>query len=229
MTRGRKIALIAGGSLAGLILLLGIALFVTVQTQWFRNFVRGKIVASVEEATGGRVELGSFAFTWNRLRADIQDFVIHGLEPAGAAPLLRVKHVQVDLKLLSPLKGFVELAYLMVDTPQANLMVFPDGKTNIPAPKIKKKPSDKSGLETIVDLAIGKFDLVNASAAFADQPAAFNATGQNLRAHLTYNHLHPSYSGEIDMAPLRIKSGNNAPVDVNLKLPLTMEKDKITL
>ena len=49
-------------------------------------------------------------------------------------------------------------------------MVFADGKTNIPEPKIKKKPSDKSGLETIVDLAIGRFDLVNASAAFASRP-----------------------------------------------------------
>ena len=113
--------------------------------------------------------------------------MIHGLEPAGAAPLLRAKHVQVDLKLLSPFKGFIDIAYLLVDTPQANVMVFADGKTNIPAPKIKKKPSDKSGLETIVDLAIGRFDLVNASAAFASQPAAFNASGQNLRAHLAYN------------------------------------------
>ena len=31
------------------------------------------------------------------------------------------------------------------------------------------------------------------------------------------------------MAPLFLKSGNNAPVDINVKLPLTMEKDKITL
>src|SRR6476469_4725830 len=127
MSRGRKIAFIIGGSLLGLILLVGIATVVIVQTDWFRNFVRTKIVAAVEESTGGRVELGSFNFTWNHLRADINNFVLHGLEPAGAAPLLRVKHVQVDLKLLSPLKGFVDIAYLQVDTPQANLMVFADG------------------------------------------------------------------------------------------------------
>src|SRR4051794_15156294 len=175
MSRGRKIALIIGGSLLGLILLVGIAIFVTVQTDWFRNFVRAKIIAAVEEATGGRVELGSFNFTWSKLRADVNNFVIHGLEPAGAAPLVRAKHVQVDLKLLSPFKGFIDISYLLVDTPQANIMVFANGKTNIPEPKIKKT-SDKSGLETIVDLAIGRFDLVNANAAFASQPAAFNAT-----------------------------------------------------
>jgi translocation and assembly module TamB len=227
MTRGRKIALWIGGGLLGLILTLGLAIFVTVQTQWFRDFVRAKIVTSVEEATGGRVELGSFAFTWNRLRADVHDFVIHGLEPAGAAPLFRAKHVQVDLKLLSPLKGFVELAYLLVDTPQANLMVFPDGKTNIPAPKIKKT-SDKTGLETIVDLAIGRFDLVNASAAFASAPAAINASGRDLRAHLAYNALKPSYTGDLSTT-LLVRSGNNDPVNANVKLPVTLEKDKVTL
>ncbi len=229
MSRRRKIALIVGGSLGGLILLVAIAVLVVVQTDWFRNFVRTKLIATVEEATGGRVELGSFNFTWSHLRADVNNFIIHGLEPAGAAPLLRAKHVQVDLKLLSPLKGFIDIAYLMIDTPQANLMVFPDGKTNIPAPKIKQKPSDRSGLETIVDLAIGRFDLVNASTIFTDQPAAFNASAQNLRAHLAYNHLHPSYTGEIDLAPLHLRSGPNDPVDVNVKLPIAMEKDKVTL
>jgi translocation and assembly module TamB len=228
MSRGRKIAAIIGGSLAGLILLVVIAGIVVVQTDWFRNFVRAKIVTAVEDATGGKVDLGSFTFAWSHLRADVNDFVIHGLEPAGAAPLFRAKHIQVNLKLLSPFKGFVDIAYLLVDTPQANVMVFANGKTNIPAPKITK-PSDKSGLETVVDLAIGRFDLVNGSAGFADHPAAINATGQNLRAHLTYNTVHPSYAGEVDMAPLVFKSGNNAPVDVNVKLPLSMEKDKITL
>src|SRR4051794_2041707 len=229
MSRGRKIALIIGGSLLGLILLVGIAIFVTVQTDWFRNFVRTKIIATVEEATGGRVELGSFNFTWSKLRADINNFVLHGLEPAGAEPLFRAKHLQVDLKLLSPLKGFVDIAYLLVDTPRANVIVFADGKTNIPAPKIKKKPSDKSGLETVVDLAIGRFDLVNAGAVFTDHPAAFNANGQNLRARLAYNHLHPSYTGEIDIAPLFLKSGNNQALNVNVKMPIAIEADKITL
>ena len=137
MSRGKTIVLIVGASLAGLVVVIGIAIIVTVQTQWFRNFVRAKIVTSVEEATGGKVDLGSFAFSWSHLRADVRGFVVHGLEPAGAAPLLSVQHLQVDLKLLSPLRGFVDLAYLLVDTPRVNLMVFPDGKTNIPAPKVK--------------------------------------------------------------------------------------------
>src|SRR5262245_42937642 len=150
MSRGRKIAAIAGGSILGLLFLAIVAGIFVAQTSWFRNMVRVKIVSAVEEATGGRVEIRSFAFDWRHLRAGVDDFVLHGSEPAAVAPLLRVKRLQVDLKLTSPFKRGVDIAYLGVEDPSANVIVFSDGRTNIPEPKIKKQ-SDKSGLETIVD------------------------------------------------------------------------------
>jgi translocation and assembly module TamB len=228
MNRGRKIALIVAGSLAGLVLLVVIAGIITVQTDWFRNFVRTKIVAAVENGTGGRAEIGRFDFDWTHLEADIYDFVIHGLEPADAAPLFRASHVQVNLKLTSPFKKFVDIAYLLVDTPQANVIVYPDGHTNVPSPKIKSQ-SDKSGLETVVDLAIGKFDLRNGSVGFADRQSEFQASGENLRAQLGYSPINPHYTGEIDISPFKLKSGANQPLNVNVKLPLTLETDKISL
>ena len=228
MRRAPRIALIVAGSIAALVLAVVIAGIVIVQTDWFRNFVRTKIVAAVEEGTGGKAAMDSFQFDWTHLRADVRNFVIHGLEPPDAAPLFRADHLQVDLKLLSPFKGFVDIAYLLVDTPRANIIVFPDGGTNIPAPKVKK-PGDKSGLETVVNLAIGRFDLLHGEAAFADRKSALSASGNNLRAHLAYNPLHPSYNGEIDWSELLVQSGKQPPLNVNIKLPVTLEKDKITL
>src|SRR5581483_11715131 len=119
--------------------------------------------------TGGTAEVGSFSFDWHHLRADIHNFVVHGTEGPGVAPLLRANLIEVDLKLLSPFKGFVDIASLLVDTPQAHVIVYPDGHTNIPAPKIQKPSSNKSGLETIVDLAIGRFELRNATVLFGDR------------------------------------------------------------
>src|SRR6476659_3745448 len=149
MSRPKKIALIVLGGLSGLLLLAVVAGLVVIQTQWFRDTVRQKIVAAVEDATGGRAEIGSFSFDWHHLRAVIQNFVLHGSEPADAAPLAAARLIQVDLKLSSPFKKIVDIAYLLVDTPRVDVIVQPDGSTNIPAPKIKQKPSDKSGLETI--------------------------------------------------------------------------------
>jgi translocation and assembly module TamB len=228
MSRGKKIAAIVAASIGGLILLAVIAGIVIVQTDWFRNTVREKIVAAVEDSTGGKAEIGRFDFDWHHLQADVYDFVIHGLEPAGAAPLFRAKHLQVNLKLTSPFTKIVDIAYLLVDTPQANVIVYPDGHTNIPAPKVQHK-SDKTALQTVVDLAIGRFDLRNGSFTFAERKSEFDASGENLRALLDYNSVNPQYSGTLKIQPLQVKSGANVPVDVNVEIPVKLETDKVTV
>jgi translocation and assembly module TamB len=233
MIRGRKIAWIAGGAIAGLIAILIAAGIIIVQTQWFRDYVRAQIVHSVEDATGGRVSVGSFSFDWHQLRAEVRDFVVHGLEPAGAGPLFEARLIEVDFKLLSPLKGFVDIAALLVDTPQANVIVFPDGRTNIPAPRTKSR-SNRSGLETIVDLAIGHFDLRDGSITVADRKTNFSADGENLRAQLAWEEARRRYTGEIDMNPLNWRPDsrgpeNRQPLRVSVTVPLTLERDRISL
>src|SRR5437868_10217807 len=97
--KARKIVLIGGGSLVALIVILILAGVIIVQTQWFRDTVRNKIISSVEQATGGRTEIGSFSFDWTHLRAVVRDFVLHGTEPATSAPLFRARMLEVDLKI----------------------------------------------------------------------------------------------------------------------------------
>ena len=123
MSRTKRILLWIGGGLVGLIMILFVIGVAIVRTDWFRGMVREKIVAAVETATGGRAELGSFTFDWTHLRAQIHNFVLHGLESKDAAPLFRADLLQVDLKLLSPFRGFVDRAYLLVHKPQTNLIV----------------------------------------------------------------------------------------------------------
>jgi translocation and assembly module TamB len=229
MNRGRKVAAIVAASLAGIVAILLFGGILVVQTNWFRNLVRQKIVTSVETATGGNVDIASFTFDWRHLRAQVRGFVIHGLEPANAAPLFSAKLVQIDLKLLSPFKGFVDLAYLLVDTPQANLIVDAQGRTNIPAPKVAPKSNGKTGVESIVDLAVGRFDLRHGTVTLADRKSELNASGADLRAQLAYNKLRSSYTGEIDVSPLYLQSGGNPVLNVDVALPLTVEKDKVTL
>jgi translocation and assembly module TamB len=229
MARVRRILKIAAICVAALVIVAVVAGIVVVQTQWFRDKVRAQIVSAVETATGGTANIGAFSFDWRHLRAQIRDFTLHGLEQPGSAPLFHANLLQVDLKLLSPFKGFVDIAYLLLDTPQANVMVFADGHTNIPAPKVQSKSSDKTGLETIVDLAIGRFDLRNGSFAFGDRKSSLDASGANFRVQLGYNPLNPAYSGEIDINPLLVRTSSNSPLNVDVKLPVTLSKDRIEL
>ena len=227
MSRRRRIAMIAAGSVAGLGLILFVAAIIVVQTGWFRNTVRAKIVSAVEDATGGRVEVGSFSFDWTHLRAVVRDFVVHGAEPSTVAPLFRARLLEVDLKLTSPFRSFVDIAYLGVDAPQANVIVDAGGHSNIPAPKIKQPASNKSGLATVVDLAVGSFRLTNGRLDFANRQTHFSASGQSLRAQLTYSLLKPGYSGRISLSPLLLQTSQSAPVAVNVDLPVALETDSI--
>src|SRR5690242_14310580 len=126
MSRRKKIFLTILACLAGLILILIVSAVIVLQTGWFRNYVKEKIIAVTEESTGGKVDLGSFAFDWKHLRASINDFVIHGSEPSGAPPLFRAHSIVLELKLFSGLKKAVDLNYLGVKDTSVNLIVFPD-------------------------------------------------------------------------------------------------------
>ncbi len=72
--------------LAGLAVVLLLAGVVLVQTAWFKNLIRQRIQSETERATGGRVEIGSFAYNWHDLTAEVAPFVLHGTEPASAPP-----------------------------------------------------------------------------------------------------------------------------------------------
>ncbi|MFL6416911.1 MAG: translocation/assembly module TamB domain-containing protein [Bryobacteraceae bacterium] len=229
MSKRKKILLTIAGSLAGLVVVVIVAAILVLQSAWFANFVRGKIVEVTEESTGGVAELQSFEFDWTHLTARIRNFVLHGNEPKGSDPLARVALLEVRLKLFSGLKKAVDIRYLGIERPQINLIVFPDGTTNIPQPKVKKKSTNEtSGLETVVNLAVGQFNVQDGLLQFAQQKTAFSARGENLRILLDYNQLNPSYQGKLTIDPLLITGGPNAtPLPVHVSVPITLQRDAI--
>ncbi|MFL6352443.1 MAG: translocation/assembly module TamB domain-containing protein [Bryobacteraceae bacterium] len=229
MTKRKRIILTIAASLAGLVLVLIIAGILVVRSAWFADFVRDKIIAVTEESTGGKVEIASFQFDWTHLTARIRNFVLHGTEPAGSDPLARVQLLELRLKLFTGLKKAVDLRYLGIQQPQVNVMVFPDGKTNVPEPKVKKESSQTSGLQTVVNLAVGEFQIQNGLLEFAQRKTAFNARGENLRALLNYDVAKPGYAGNLWIDPLLMNSGNKPPVAVHVNVPVTIEKDVIRL
>ena len=63
----------------GILLLAVIIGLFTIRTAWFRNYVREKIIATVEDDTGGRLDLRTFDFDWTSLEVRMTGFVLHGM------------------------------------------------------------------------------------------------------------------------------------------------------
>ena len=228
MTRPVRILRNIAIGLVALIVIVLITATQVVQTDWFRNYVRDKIVAATQDALGGRVELRSFSFDWRHLRAEVNDFVIHGKEPPNAAPFLRVARVQVDLSLFTGFKRILNVDALRVEQPQANIITLRDGTLNIPQPE-KKSTSDTSPLESVVDLAVGRFDLINGLLRYNDAARPVDVRGENLRAQLTFNALTRAYQGNLSLQPLYVVQGHANPVVFTLAVPVTIQRDQVTV
>ena len=211
-------------ALAALIVVLGIAAVLILQSAWFQNYLKQTILASTGESTGGKAEIGTFHFDWRHLSAVATDFVIHGTEPAAAAPMLRVARVQLNLRLLPSRHHPWDITYLGIDHPQANVIVYPDGQTNIPSPKTT---SSESPLETVVDLAIGRFELTDGLITLAAQKHELDVRGNNLRAQLSYNILSQEYRGQVSLQPIYVVSGRNTPVNVTVNVPVVLSRNRI--
>jgi translocation and assembly module TamB len=224
--RLRKILKRVGLGLVGLVVALVIAAIIVVQTDWFREYVRRKIITATAEGTGGRVEVGSFSFSPSRLEAVVTNFVIHGKEPPGAAPWVRAAKVQVNIRLFTSLRRILDISYLGVSEPQVNIMVFPDGTTNIPEPK-EQPESNTTVLDTMVDLAVDRFLISNGLLRFNSQSQAIDVRGNNLHALLNFNPVSRSYSGAISMQPIYVVSGRNTPVTFTVTLPVVLERKRV--
>ena len=156
------------------------AALVTVQTSWFHDYVRDKMVAAIENATGGKSEIGGYSLDWKTLRAQVNGFVLHGSEPSGALPLFQARSVTATLKIISVFRKKVDLQAVDVIEPRIHLIVHDDGSTNIPSPKVKRKQKDT--IETILDLAIKRFSVERGLLILnVEEKTPFDLRGENLR------------------------------------------------
>jgi len=211
---------------AGLLLLSLASAVLVVRSQWFYEKVRELIVGTVETATGGRVEAASFRFDWKRLRAEITGFAIHGNEPGDKPALFRASSVAVGLKIVSLFKRDVDIQYLEVADPRVYLMVYPDGRTNVPEPKTKG--SEKPPVETLLNLAIGRFDMRNGLFEIESRgETPFDARGRNLNLRLLYERTGPRYLGEVSIQPLDVQWPGLSPAPLAVNLALSIEKNRI--
>ncbi|HEV3200838.1 MAG TPA: hypothetical protein VGZ73_23205, partial [Bryobacteraceae bacterium] len=239
----KRIVLTIAGSLAVLLLVTLVAGVLAIRSHWFYEKVRLFLVSNVETATGGRVEAPSFRFDWKRMRAEIDGFALHGTEAPDKPPLFRASSIAVGLRIVSLLKRDVDIQYLDVADPRIYLIVHPDGHTNVPEPKIPQGNA-RSPVETILNLAIGRFDIRNGVFEVeARGEIPFDARGRNLSARFQYEappsitggktsgatSSGPRYHGDVSIQPLDLRWPRYALPPFGVTLALTMEKNRIDL
>ncbi len=216
------------GSLAALLLLVAISTLMTVQSDWFFLQVKNRIIMETEKATGGRVEMESFHFEWKTMTATARGFTLHGTEAAAEQPLLRSGSIQVGLKLVSALRRDVDIASLVIDRPQVNILVRPDGSTNFPKPPVARR-NTKNPLELVISLAIGRIELKDASVRFDSRVIPLNVVARDVRSSLQYDTAADRYLGSVEASPLELRTAFMRSLSLQrLETSLVLDKNAIT-
>jgi len=226
MRRRSRRLLIAFGSLFVLVLLLGLAGLITIQTAWFHDLVRGKMIEAIEKATGGKSEIGSYSFDWHTMTARVDGFVLHGTEPAGTPPLFQAQTIVAGLKIISVMEKKIDLLSVDVQQPRIHLIVHEDGSTNIPSPKVRRGPG-KDVTETILDVAIKKITIADGLLLLAEEATPFDIRGENLRVSLAYQTAGPRYQGSVHLDPLYFRLGSRHPFPISTDINVAIERGRI--
>ena len=227
MTRRKKIWVFGLGGFLGLLLLTVLTAVVVVQTDWFKNKVRARIVSETENATGGRVEIGHFDYDWHNLTAEVAPFVIHGTEPPQARPFFRADKIRVGLKIISLMEKQVDLLALTVEKPQLSITVKPDGSSNVPVPRVSKGPK-KNFVQQLLDLKVRHFELNNGFADYNSQRIPLDLQGDHLQASVNYEAAGPRYIGKISSRQIRVASpALKTPLGFDFDTEVALERNRI--
>lgn len=180
-----------------------IATLAILQSNWFKNKVRARIVTVAETATGGRVEIGTFDYSWRNLTVELAPFVVHGKEKLGEAPFLRADRVRIGLRIVSLLKRDFDLVSLFVERPQVSVVVNPDGATNVPEPRSGKR-WENNFANQLLDLKVRHFELRDGFAEYNSQRIPLDLEGDRLQASISYEPTGPRYLGAISAHRMRV-------------------------
>lgn len=167
--------------IAGILILVALAatgLYFFMSSARFEGFVRNRLIADLEQATGGRVEIASFHWRLLHLEAEADGIVIHGSEAANETPLARVDHLRARVSILGLWSPAVTLRELVLSQPAIHLIVYPDGATNLPH---RRQPNPNSHpLDTLFNLQAGHIAVERGVIDYDSRAASFDFQSRNL-------------------------------------------------
>ncbi len=162
-----------------LLVLAAVAAYFIASSAAFENLVRKRLIAQIENATGGRAEIESFHWRLLHLEAEADGVVIHGTEDPGEVPYAEIDRLRVQVSIFGFFAPHISLRDLEVVRPQLHLIVYRDGSTNQPRPRRPEK-SGKAALDTFFDLRASQITVEYGILDLDDRAASFDAQNRYL-------------------------------------------------
>src|SRR5215469_12086151 len=181
--------------LACLLFVLFVSAFLWyITTDSFQHLVRGRLIAAIERATGGRAELGSFHVVPLRFQVEVRDLTIHGREAPGEVPLVRIDSLSAVVNVSSALGARIAFHSLTLRHPVVHIIFYSDGTTNRPSPR-----QSATDFEHLFSIGIDRLNVEQGELLWQDQPVPLEFVSNDISASLDYSFLHRRYSGNVSV------------------------------
>ena len=187
-----------------LLLSAAVSLVLYLRSASFEDWVRRKLIAAIEDATGGRVEMASFHWNLSQLAFGADGLTIHGLEPPRESPYAHVDRALVRLRIISFLQRQVSLEQLDLYAPVIHIIVNQDGSTNAPEPKVRPA-NPKSPVQQLFDLAIARADVHDGMLLLNQHKLALDFSVNDVATAMTYDRSAQRFDGSVRVGKMDAK------------------------
>jgi translocation and assembly module TamB len=195
--------------MCGLLLLLGFSVLLWyVTTDSFQQMARNRVVAALERATGGKVELQGFHAVPLHRQVEVRDLTIHGKESAVEQPYAHVDSMIAVINLSSALGAKLAFHSLILQHPVIHIIFYPDGSTNQPTPA----QEGSAALERLFALSARRLEVRKGELLWQDQRIPLDFSSNDVTANLNYSFLHQRYSGNLAIGRAETKFDGFRPV-----------------
>jgi translocation and assembly module TamB len=226
--RGRILRWFSATSLALVLVLLLAALGVAhyVDSAEFHERARRFLIAKIEDATGGRVELQSVGWEVLRLQFELKGLTIHGKEAASEAPLLSAEQVRARVKWAPLLEYRISLHELSVVHPQARVEIHADGSTNFPEPKIPSgTPSDQAA--QLLRLAMDHAEVIDGLLQWNEKKIKLDGSAEHVALDLRYKAADRHYDGVVKVGAVRVTLPQVEPLTLGAEAEFRLYPDRV--
>jgi translocation and assembly module TamB len=223
--RWRHAAYVAAVASALVIVVAGAGIWYA-STPRFAARVHLALVATLERATGGKVEIGSFRWSVRHLAINVEDLTIHGKESPDQAPYFHVDHLTLHAKIISFLTPKIALASLTAERPTFHLILYPDGTTNQPQPRTA---SNQPVQQTLLNLAIDNTRVQNGLVLLNNRAVPWEMASGPLQLTMQYVGTSAAYQAELETRNITFKLKNATEAHSRLKARINLTQDALAV
>ncbi len=195
-------------------------------TPQFAARVRRTLVATLERATGGKVEIRSFDWSVRHFAIEVDGLTIHGKESANEAPYFHVDHLTLRAKILSFFSPKIMLASLDAQRPIFHLIFYPDGTTNQPQPRTA---SSQPLPQVLLDLAVDNTQVENGLILLNNRRIPWEMASGPLQLTMQYVGASKQYHAEIETKNITFHLKNATEAHSQLKTSIDLSRDQVSI